>query len=77
MVVMRWRSSKTLKYPLSRTFRVVETEIDMNRPAPLKSPIKRRFSELMRWLMPQGLATASPMRSVGRELEEVFPSRDN
>ena len=77
MVVMRWRSSKTLDYSSPRTL-VVETEIDMYRPAPRQSPVKRRFSDLMRWLMPVvGASTRPPMRSVGRELEEVFPSRDN
>lgn len=76
VVVMRWRSSKTLDYPLPRTL-VVETEIDMYRPAPRLSPVKQRFSDLMRWLMPVGASTRPPMRSVGRELEEVFPSRDN
>ena len=77
MVVMRWRSSKTLEYPLPRIARVVETEIDMNRPAPRPSPVKQKFSDLIKWLLPGGASTAPPMRSVGRELEEVFPSRDN
>ena len=76
MVVMRWRSSKTLEYSLPRTL-VVETEIDMRRPSPRPSPVKQRFSILMRWLMPAGASTAPPMRAVGREIEEVFPLRDH
>ena len=76
MVVMRWRSSKTLEYTLPRTL-VVETEIDMRRPLPHQSPVKQSFSVLMRWLMPAVASTAPPMRAVGREIEEVFPLRDH
>jgi hypothetical protein len=32
--------------------------------------------ELMRWLVPNGRPTGSPMRSVAREIEELWPSRD-
>jgi len=36
-----------------------------------------RIGRLLRWLMPDARAVGQPMRSVARELEEAFPSRDN
>jgi hypothetical protein len=57
--------------------RVVEPELDMRRPAPRPSPVLDNISKLVRWLMPQTQATGAPMRSIARELEEAFPSRDN
>jgi hypothetical protein len=31
----------------------------------------------LRWMMPAGSSMGPPMRSIARELEEVFPSNDN
>jgi hypothetical protein len=61
----------------SETTRVVEPELDMSRPAPHPSPIGETFARLIRWMSPEHSTTRAPMRSVARELEEAFPSRDN
>ena len=42
------------------------------RPAAGVPTLKR----IRNWLMPSGRLVGSPMRSVGRALEEAFPSRD-
>jgi len=34
------------------------------------------LTRIRNWLMPSGRLVAPPMRSVARELEEAFPSRD-
>ena len=59
---------------LERTRRVVEPELDMNRLRPRQ---RSSFEQLGQWLrrMLLGVAgTRSPMRSIARELEEVWPS---
>ena len=59
---------------LERTQRVVEPELDMNRLRPRQ---RSGFEQLRQWLrqMLFGVGgTRSPMRSIGRELEEVWPS---
>jgi len=55
----------------------VDADIDMRRPAPRPSPIAHNISKLLRWMMPEGNSMGPPMRSVARELEEVFPSNDD
>lgn len=55
---------------------VVEHDMDMKRARPQESAVTSRFFELMRWLAPHGRPTGSPMRSVAREIEELWPSRD-
>ena len=55
---------------------VVEHDMDMKRAKPQESAVGSRFFELMRWLVPNGRPTGSPMRSVAREIEELWPSRD-
>ena len=55
---------------------VVEHDMDMKRARPQESAVTSRFFELMRWLVPNGRPTGSPMRSVAREIEELWPSRD-
>ncbi|MFZ1121150.1 MAG: hypothetical protein WB999_05745 [Candidatus Binataceae bacterium] len=55
---------------------VVEHDMDMNRAGPQESVVTSRFFGLMRWLVPNGRPTGSPMRSVAREIEELWPSRD-
>ena len=55
---------------------VVEHDMDMKRARPQESAVSSRFFELMRWLVPNGRPTGSPMRSVAREIEELWPSRD-
>ena len=55
---------------------VVEHDMDMKRARPQQSAVSTRLGELMRWLMPHRRPTGSPMRSVAREIEELWPSRD-
>jgi len=55
---------------------VVEHDMDMKRARPQESAVSSRLLELMRWLVPNGRPTGSPMRSVAREIEELWPSRD-
>ena len=60
-----------------RPRQVVEPELDMHRQNPRQSPAVGRLRELMRWLMPGSHSIGrSPMRSIARELEEVWPSGD-
>jgi hypothetical protein len=54
--------------------RVVEHELDMHRIGAQPSAAASRLREWMRWLMPGTHAVAAPMRSVDRELEDVWPS---
>ena len=55
---------------------VVEHDMDMKRARAQESAVSSRLLELMRWLVPNGRPTGSPMRSVAREIEELWPSRD-
>lgn len=55
---------------------VVEHDMDMKRAKSQESAVTSRLAELMRWLAPNGRPTGSPMRSVAREIEELWPSRD-
>jgi hypothetical protein len=55
---------------------VVEHDMDMKRAKPQESAVTSRLAGLLRWLVPNGCATGSPMRSVAREIEELWPSRD-
>ena len=71
---LRWRSSRELDFTPYRTARALDADIDMNRPAPRRSTIVLNISRLLRWMMPEGKSIAPPMRSVAREIEEVFPS---
>lgn len=64
-------------YHSTRSTRVVEPELDMERPTPRPSVVLENASRLLRWLMPEGQHTGAPMRSVARELEEAFPTSDN
>ncbi len=57
--------------------RVVEHELDMNRSVARPFTLRARIERLMRWLMPDGRLARKPARSIARELEEAFPSRDN
>ncbi|MBF6559310.1 MAG: hypothetical protein IVW56_03385 [Candidatus Binataceae bacterium] len=55
--------------------RVVEHELDMNRLGTSPPSALAKIRQLMRWLRPSGNAVAgAPMRSVDRELEDVWPS---
>jgi hypothetical protein len=76
VALWRWRSSKVLEFSPNRTARAVDVEIDMRRPTPRPSTIARNISRLLRWMLPQGNSMGPPMRSVAREIEEVFPSSD-
>jgi hypothetical protein len=55
---------------------VIEHDMDMKRSKPHQSAVNSRLAELMRWLMPNKRPIGSPMRSVAREIEELWPSRD-
>ena len=55
---------------------IVEHELDMVRSAERPAAGVPTLMRIRNWLMPSGRLVGSPMRSVGRELEEAFPSRD-
>ena len=55
---------------------IVEHELDMVRSAERPAAGVPTLMRIRNWLMPSGRLVASPMRSVARELEESFPSRD-
>jgi hypothetical protein len=55
---------------------VVEHDMDMKRAGPQESAVTSRLFDLVRWLVPHGRLTGSPMRSVAREIEELWPSRE-
>jgi len=55
---------------------VVEPDMDMKRARSQESAVTSRLAELIRWLVPNGHPIGSPMRSVAREIEEMWPSRD-
>ena len=57
--------------------RVVEPDMDMMRTVPEPSSFMKKVSAILKNLMPaNSAAPAAPMRSVAREIEEVFPSSD-
>jgi hypothetical protein len=58
--------------------RVIEPEMDMKRSGPgeSSSPVTSRIVDLVRRLAPNVKLTGSPMRSVAREIEELWPSRE-
>jgi hypothetical protein len=57
--------------------RVIEPELDMDRFRQKKLPAVAILRELMRKLLPAGQwVMHSPMRSIAREIEEVWPSGD-
>ncbi len=74
MVWRRWQEPDTL-LGMRESARVVESELDMQRRGRLASPALSRLGELMRWLGPSPRSMGPPMRSIDRELEELFPSR--
>jgi len=56
--------------------RVVEPELDMKRMRPRPSALGRLI-EMLRWLTPMSREVVGPpRRSVGRELEEAWPSTE-
>ena len=76
-VVRDFTFRKPFTFPKPATAgRVVEPELDMNRLAPRDSALAR-VVELIRWLTPLGRSVVgTPSRSVGRELEEAWPSNE-
>jgi hypothetical protein len=56
--------------------RIVEHELDMVRSAERPAAGMPTLMRIRNWLMPSGRLVGPPMRSVARELEEAFPSRD-
>jgi hypothetical protein len=58
-----------------RPRQVIEPELDMDRLRSQQLPTIGRLRELMRWLLPSEHGRVRPpMRSIARELEEVWPS---
>jgi len=55
---------------------IVEHELDMVRSSERPVAGVPTLTRIRNWLMPSGRLVAPPMRSVARELEEAFPSRD-
>ena len=53
---------------------VIEHELDMNRSGSQPSATVSKLRVWMRWLMPGAHPVGAPMRSVDRELEDVWPS---
>jgi hypothetical protein len=74
VALRRWRSSRETEFSPKQVARAADAEIDMRRPAPRRSTILHKFSRLLQSMLPQGNSIGPPMRSVGRELEEIFPS---
>jgi hypothetical protein len=60
-------------------YRIVEHELDMDRSGGAARPpiISARLRGLIRWLVPDRSLAGNHSRSIARELEEDFPSRDN
>jgi hypothetical protein len=54
--------------------RVIEHELDMNRTGSHSSPTVSKVRGWIRWLMPGIHPVGAPMRSVDRELEDLWPS---
>jgi hypothetical protein len=59
-----------------RNSQIVEHELDMVRSAERPIAGVPTLTRIRNWLMPSGRLVGPPMRSVARELEEAFPSRD-
>jgi hypothetical protein len=57
--------------------RIIEHDLDMVRCAERSLAGMPTIARIINWLMPTGRLVAPPMRSVARELEEAYPSRDN
>ena len=53
---------------------VIEHELDMNRNGSQPPATFSKLRGWMRWLMPGSYPVGAPMRSVDRELEDVWPS---
>lgn len=60
--------------PAEKVKRIVEPELDMNRIRPESSPWMRYLREILHWLFPVVPSAAKAKRSIGRELEEDWPS---
>jgi len=62
---------------VSKVQRVVEPELDMERPGQKQLGAVDLLRELVRKLGSAGQGSArSPMRSIEREIEEAWPSRE-
>ena len=55
---------------------IVEHELDMVRSSERPSAGVPTLTRIRNWLMPSGRLVGPPMRSVARQLEEAYPSRD-
>ncbi len=55
---------------------IVEHELDMVRSDERPMAGMPTLTRIFNWLKPSGRQVGPPMRSVARELEEAFPSRE-
>jgi len=62
--------------PSRRVSRVIEPELDMIRGRPEDLSWGRYLREFFHWLLQNSPTAANAKRSVGRELEEDWPSID-
>ena len=60
--------------PSDRLTRVVEPELDMNRARPEDSSWARYVRDVIYRLFPVSVVASKARRSIGRELEEHWPS---
>jgi hypothetical protein len=56
--------------------RIIEPELDMARAGRRQLTAVNIFRELMRRLMPGQVPVRMPMRSIAREIEEAWPSKE-
>lgn len=75
MAVVRWIVSPSRI--VTNVQRVVEPELDMQRPERKQVGAVDMLRELVRkWALSGQHTVRSPMRSIARELEEAWPSRE-
>jgi len=76
--VEEWRTrAAEIRVAAGYDSRIVEPELDMVRIAERPPVIADRLTRILNWLMPPGRAVRPPKRSVARELEETYPSREH
>lgn len=74
-LVAGWLQTKASRSSdVNESARIVEPELDMNRPRPEASTVATRLRDFIRWLVPINHMVGTPMRSVDRERQETWPS---
>ncbi len=61
---------------LSGSVHISEPELDMCREGPVETSTLARMRNMIRGLISGSRSIVSPMRSIGRELEESWPAAD-